>query len=502
MSAYVTIDLPAGISRQGTPYQDKGKWYDGNLIRFFNGAIRAVGGWGKTITTPLNGMARGGVAWRDLAAKRWLALGTNNKLYVTLSGAVADITPSGFVAGRQDSLYGLGFGAGDYGKQAYGTARSSTGLVLEAATWSLDTWGQNLVACCTSDGNLYQWVPSTTVGSAAAATVISGAPTQCRSTFVTEERYQVALGAGGDPRNVSWSTQGDNTVWTPAVTNTAGSLQLSTNGVVQSGRKVRGGNLIWTDVDVHFMQYVSTPYIYGIQRLASGCGALGPRSMVSLDQMAFWMSDKGFWLYDGYVKPLPCPIQDDIFANLNVLQGAKVYCGHNGAFGEVWWFYPSAGSVECDSYASYNYRENHWNWGQLARTTWVDRGPLQYPMAVGADGLIYQHEYGFGNNGVPRNNIFLKTAVVELGSGDHLMQVQKIIGDGGFDHQSFEVFFDVQNTPTGPTTTYGPYVLNNVNGYTDARFTGRQAQMTIQAVEDADWRIGDYRLEVVQGSKR
>ena len=501
MSSYLPIKLPPGISRQGTVYQDKGKWYDGNLIRFFNGAIKPVGGWQRVSSTPINGMARGILAWRDLSEARWAAIGSNTKLYVSSSGSIVDVTPTGFVAGRQDSVYGLGFGAGMYGKQAFGTARSTTGLVNDAATWSFDTWGQNLVGCSTGDGTLWQWIPPASIGSATPATAITNAPTQCRSTFVTEERYQIAIGANGDPRAIWWSTQGDNTVWTPAVSNTAGSLNLQTNGIGYTGKRVRGGNLIWTDVDVHFMNYVGSPYIYGIERIGTGCGLIGPNAAISTDTMAVWMSDRGFWIYDGYVKPLACPLQDDIYSNMNVLQGAKVYAGHNGAFGEVWWFYPSAQSVEIDRYVTWNYRENTWNWGALPRTAWVDKGAWTTPLAVGTDGYLYQHESGFGDNGTPRN-IYLQSAVIELGNGDKLMQAQKLLSDGGFDHQSFEVFFDVTNTPTATPVRFGPYVVNNPNGYTDVRFTGRQAQMLIQAIEDTDWRIGDWRLELVEGSRR
>ena len=243
----VPLDIPAGVYRNGTEYEAKGRWFDTNLVRWREGRLEPVGGWAQfeSEADALTGTARGIHTWRDNSETRNLAIGTETNLYVSQGGSFYDISPNDLAAGRQDTLIGEGYGAGVYGSDNWGDARSSGDLTLNATTWSLDNWGEYLVACSTADGRLFEWTG--TLGSDAA--VITNAPTDCVGLIVSNERHLVALGADGDPRKVAFSDQEDNTTWTPAATNTAGDLLLETAGIIKCARRVGNDILIWTDID-------------------------------------------------------------------------------------------------------------------------------------------------------------------------------------------------------------------------------------------------------------
>ena len=488
------LKIPPGVYRNGTNYQAAGRYWDANLVRWYEGTMRPVGGWVKASGDTFTGSARGMFSWRDNDYDRWLAVGTHSRLYVWNGGNFYNITPSGYITGRSSSFTGYGYGAANYGAASYGTKRS-VGAELDATTWSLDNWGEYLVACANSDGKLYEW--QNNVGSIAA--VITNAPTDNTALIVTPERYLFALGAGGNPRLVQWSDQEDNTVWTPSGTNTAGSLELQTNGRILAAKRVRGQVLILTETDAHVMNYLGPPLVYGQEKVGSFCGLIGPQAVAVIEGGAVWMSDKSFFLFNGQLQPLPCSVGDYVFTDINLDQVAKIYSGHNSAFGEVWWFYPSADSNECDRYIIWNYRENHWAIGALARTCWTDSGVFTNPLAVGTDGYLYEHENGWTDNGTPITSTrYAESGPVELSTGDRFMAVRQILPDEKSQGQ-VKLTFYTKPTPESSSTTYGPYTMQP---YTNARFTGRQVAMRVVGNADADWRVGTIRLDAVPGSGR
>jgi hypothetical protein len=500
--ALLPLKIQPGVFRNGTAYQAKGRWYESNLVRWRNGQLQPIGGWQRVATIDPDGKTRALLPWRDNAQRRWMAVGTNSHLYIYDNDKEYDITPDAFPAGRENSVYGLGFGVGQYGDDAYGTERASSGLVLEAATWSVDLWGENLVACAPHDGKIYEWVIDTDAP-VDPAEVISTAPIDCRGIIVTEERHLVALGADGNPRRIAWSDQEDNTEWTPSATNAAGDLELVTAGLLQCGRRMPGQILIWTDVDLHVMRYVGQPFVYSIERVGDG-GIVGPNAHMAYGNSCVWMGDKGFWVFDGVIRPLDCDVHDYIFNDINLFQAVKITAGHLAELGEIWWFYPSANSVENDRYVIWSYREGWWAYGQLARTAWADAGVLTYPIAAAADEYLYQHEQGWRDNGATRvGQVYAKTAPLEIGDGDRIMEVRQLIPDGCPNVPTCtQVEFEVQQTPMGSPTTKGPYTFNRADGYSDARFSGRQIEMTVEATQDAPFRFGTLRLDAVPGSGR
>lgn len=501
------LNLPPGVFRNGTAYQAKGRWYDANLVRWRNGQLQPVGGWQRIATNPFDGKTRALRSWRDNSQRRWLAAGTNEGLFVYDNDNLSDITPEDsavpFPPGRENSIFGLGWGADKYGEDAYGTERVSSGLILEAATWSLDNWGENLVACAPHDGRIYEWEPPDTGDPIVEAQQIANAPTDCRGIIVTEERHLVAFGADGNPRKVAWSDQEDNAEWTPSATNAAGDLELVSSGLFQAARRMPGQILIWTDADLHVMRYVGQPFVYSIER-AGEAGIAGPNAHMAFGNTCVWMGDRGFWVFNGTIQPLASDVHDYVFNDINMFQSAKITACHLNELGEIWWFYPSRNSVENDRYVIFNYRENHWSIGDLDRTAWVDQGVFTFPIAAGTDGYLYQHENGFTDNGASRvGDVFARSAPVEVGNGDQLLCVVQLIPDGCPNVTTCtRVEFDVQKTPTGPSVVAGPYEFTRPDGYADARFTGRQVRMRVEATQDAPFRFGTLRLEGRLGGRR
>ena len=492
--ALVPIKIPAGVYRNGTEYQSAGRWYDSNLVRWFENTLRPWGGWRKRSTSQMTGVSRGMLTWRTNSDERYIAAGTPTKLYAMSEGGVLkDITPTTFTTGITDATLKTGYGYGTYGSSAYGVARPDLGAIIPATTWSMDSWGEYLVACSSADGQLLEWQLGFTTPTKAVA--ITNAPTSCEAVMTTAERFVFALGASGNPRKVSWCDQENNTVWTPSATNQAGDFELNSVGSLKCGKRVRGINLLFTDVDVHAATYIGLPYVYSFEKAGSGCGVISSQAVAAIDTAAIWMSKSGFWVYDGYVKPLVSDVGDYIFQNINYNQSSKVYAVHNSKYGEIIWFYPSSASNENDSYVVYNYREGHWAIGSLARTAGTDRGVFTNPLMISSDGYIYEHEVGFTYDG---STPYAESGPYEIGNGDNIMSVRRVIPD----EQTLGevvVSFKTRMYPMATETTYGPYSAAQP---TDVRFAARQVKVRYTGNVLDDWRVGVNRFDVVAMGKR
>lgn len=489
--------LPPGLYKNGTAYQSQGRYYDADLWRWFEGTQRPVGGWRKKSSSAVSGRARCILTWVDNSNSTWASVASNEGLYVyTRSGQLYDITPVGFIPGRADASSGGGYGQGLYGAGFYGTPREDNTNQIPAMVWTLDTWGEIEIAC---DGTtIYEWELDT----AQPATVLTaGAPPDeaappAAAIFVTEEGAIVALGAAGDPRKVEWSDPENKDIWKPAGTNLAGGFRIQSSGSLQTGKRIRGGAILHTDVDCHLMTYsAGSPDVYDIQRLASGCGIISRQGAAVVDSRDYWMGANRFWVFNGTVDPLECDVGDDVFSNINRGQTSKVSAVHNSQFGEIWWFYPSAASVEIDSYVVYNYRENHWNQGKLDRLCGTDKGVMPYPLLVDSDGFLYEHEVGQFRDG---RSPFAMSGPVQLGSGDTTLSVYSIIPDEN-SLGSVDVSFTTRDWTMSPDYVEGPFDLT---AKTDVRFNARQVAIKTVAEPDQDFRVGIFRFDAKQSSRR
>lgn len=499
---YLPLDLPPGVYANGTEYEAKGRWRIANLIRWYNGRMRPIGGWQRFTQNPIAAPARAVLTWRDNLGIPRAAFGSASNLYYTDGTLITDITPTGLAPGYVDATEGDGYGSGPYSNEAYGTPRGGgSGVPFDATTWHLDNFGQVLLAMSTEDGRLFYWDAG---NQTAQAQLVANAPTQCKGMFVTDERMVVVLGAGGNPREIMWSNQNDFTNWTIDETTTAGDLQLHSNGVVKSGCRMPGLSLIFTDTDVHALNYVGYPYIYGVQRVGTACGIIAPKAFAATQNFCVWMGNLNFFIYNGVVSPLPCDVAEAVFDNLNRAQQSKVIGGVNSQFNEIWFFFPSTNSVENDSYVFWNFKENYWGLGigALGRTAWCDREVWANPIGASGDGNLYEHESGWTAAGLTRVGMLnAESGPLDLGSGEQVLCVRQVLTDTNNGDGAVNLSFKTKQTPNGVETLNGPYLMRP-DGYTDARFTGRQAKVRLDLAADGLFQFGTIRLDAVPGGAR
>jgi len=457
--------------------------------------MQPVGGWRSRATTgtavDIAGTPRTMLDWVDNSGNRWVAFGCHDKLFVMDDeDNVFDITPVGFTAGTVSSDANFGWGAGGWGTLWWGEERADTGIISPATVWHLDTWGEYLVGGTTEDGKLYEWQLDTATPAAA----LSGAPTGCRGLVVTENRFLMALGADGNPRKVAWCDREDNTTWTAAPENEAGDQVLQTSGTIRRGLRVRGGTLILTDKDAH-LATENAAFVLGLERVGTACGIIGRGAGITMKQGALWMGERGFYGYfGGAVEEIPCEVSDYVFTDINRGQVSKISAIPNREFGEIWWFYPSAGSTENDRYVSYDMQEQTWGTGTIERTAGVDAGTFLTPLYADAAGAVYEHEVGHRyDDATP----FAETGPISMQSGDQIIQARLLYPDEKT-QGDVTATFKTRFFPNGEERSYGPYAMSEPTG---VRFAGRQVRMRVEG-SGADWRVGTMRIDVVSGGGR
>jgi hypothetical protein len=318
---------------------------------------------------------------------------------------------------------------------------------------------------------------------------------------------------------VAWSTQEDYAEWTPTITNSAGDLRLQSQGLAVCGTKFKGEILIFTGVDVHRMSYLGPPYFYGITRLADNAGIVSANAYCVTNRFVFWVARDSFMIYDGTVKELASEVSEWFRNRVNPQHIGKIIVGHNPRFNEVWVHLPGRDADENSEYIIWNYEENTWAIGDMSRTAWDEAPIFNYPMACEPVGTLaapqsklYYHERGWTADGESRNSlVFIESSPFQIATGDNLVVCRRLIQDTASDEnpasEALTVTFTHRLAPEAGSRVEGPYPVDpkwrgTYRGYTDVRFTGRQVQIRFDQVEDGNWSIGDYRLEIVAGSGR
>ena len=501
--ALLPVTPPAGIVKNGTDYSNKGRWVDGNLVRFENGFLKPIGGWTKLRNTALDGEPIGMYAYKDNLGESILAVGTRQKVYVLYKNSWTDITPTGFVSDSNNDP--LGYGAYHYNVEDYGDARSQSGLPLAAGHFSFDNWGEDLVFCFSGDGKIYKWQPNSGGTADTIATVVTNAPTGCKAVLVTNERHLVAIGSGGDPRKISWSDREDRNTWTSLATNTAGDVQIPTGGRALLAVKYQNDVIVFSDTGIDRMSYVGSPFVYGITAAGANCKALSRRSVVQTGNFLAWMGENSFFIYDGVVREIKCDVHDYVYDQLNLQGRQSSWGGHNSNFNEIWWGFPvGEEQYTPNKYVIWNYLENTWSIGSLDRGCWIDQGAFDYPIAGDSSGFVYEHESTTLSNSPNLNSDapFCTSGPIELGNGDNYVQCNQIIPDEEANTlPGVTISFKGKFTPLGSETDFGSFTFEN-DGYTDARFTARQVQMTVTGSTNQDFQVGNIRLNVRTRGRR
>lgn len=498
------ITFRPGINKQATPTLNEGGWSDGNLVRFRDGLPQPIGGWVRTLATPFQGVCRMLHAWATLASARLVALGTSAALYVADGDTLNDITPAGLAPGQASNSYGMGWGSGPWGAGTYGTSRSGLVVTGDLRLWSLDHWGEDLVACIRG-GGMYAWAPTGGFGVKAAA--IPGAPAVSGSILVgMPERHLIAFGSSAgaayDPLLVRWSDVEDRTSWIATATNSAGSYRIVGGSEIRAGLASTQEILIWTDTVLYAMRFQGLPYVYGFFLIATGCGVIAPGAAVVMGGVAYWMGMQGFYRYAGQVQPIPCTVWDTVFRDLTPRQQAKIVAGANSGFNEVWWFFPSADAVENDSYVVLNVVTGEWTSGKLSRTAWIDAVRFGFPLACGPDGQLYTHEFGTDADGAGLP-AFVESGYVDLAAGQEFMILDQLIPDFRDHAGPVWITLKAQAEPNGPVKAKGPFAVTPTTRLRSPRLRGRQMAVRIESnTPGAFWRLGALRLRIAPDGRK
>tara|TARA_R100001369_G_scaffold1667_1_gene5620 strand:+ start:536 stop:2443 length:1908 start_codon:yes stop_codon:yes gene_type:complete len=426
--------------------------------------------------------------------------------------------------GQQSADPALGWGTGAWNVSTWGTARStdSSDVKLSNSQWSLNLWGEDLVATVRG-GKLFYWDTSGGEGTRAvlvsSLTGATGVPVTVTLTTISfPDRHLLALGADPasssgniDPMLVRWSNQEDFTVWTPTVTNTAGDQRLEVGTKIVATTTSKDETIISTDEALYGVTFVGLPFVFSFRLLATNCGAGGKNVMMTVDSTVFWMGRSNFFVYDGIVKELPCSVQYFVFDRLQNDYIDKTVVGHNKKFNEVTWFYVSTSNSagtsnpEPDSYVTFNYLDNAWSIGTLDRTVWSDAfGVRNVPFAFDSDGILYNHETGTSDNGSAMTS-FIETSSLELeANGNSLFLMDKIVPDVTLTSDT-NIFLTVKTRkyPNDTDTTKGPFTVTSTTKKVSTRAKGRQMAMEIKSTGTQDeWLLGDFRINTIQDGLR
>ena len=412
-----------------------------------------------------------------------------------------------------------GYGVGGYGVGGYGSGivpTSGTGTPITTTDWTLDNWGETLLACPLG-GPIYEWSPT---ANNPVATIIPTAPLVNQGMFVAmPQRQAIAWGSTfngiEDPLLIRWSDVDDYTTWAGQITNQAGSYRIPKGSrVIQCIQSAQQG-LIWTDLGVWAMQYVGQPYVYQFNELGTGCGLIGRKAAASMGGVVYWMGQSQFYMLSGSgVEPVMCPVWDVIFQDLDTDNLDKIRIAPNSRFNEISWFYPTSGNGgEINAYVKYNIGLKQWDYGTLSRTAWINESVLGPPIGAGilpggTGNFIVQHEtspdaVNASNETSPILASF-QTGYFALTEADVKMFIDQVWPDmkwgyyNGAKNAAVGITFHVADYPDGQASSYGPYTLTEATTYITPRFRGRLVSIEISSNDlDTFWRLGGirYRLQ-------
>ena len=438
----------------------------------------------------------------------------------------------------------------------WGLQSNAASTTLAPGSWSLHNFGQILVATI-KNGKTFTWNPSTVSALTTRATVVANAPTASVMTIVSDrDRHLFAMGtettignpSTQDPMFIRFSNQEDINTWNPTVTNTAGTFRLDTGNEIRGAIQGKDYIFVLTDQAAYVIQFVGPPFTFSVRQVGTNCGCIGQHAMAFAQGAVFWMgASGGFFVYDGTVKQLPSLVEDFVFTDIgtdnlgiNYNGGETVYAFTNSLYNEVGWFYTKAGQTQIDRNVVYNYLENTWVTGSLARTTYQDSDTFDLPYATQyiANGTptfptingvtnsfgstkYWEQENGFNEVDSAGNKT---TIAAFIRSGDYDISEQGLGGDGQLimrvkrfipDFKNLEgnaivtLFFrdypaDSDSTPsTTPPSITGPFTITSATDKVDTRVRGRQVSLKIaNDAIDSNWRYGTLRLDIEAGGRR
>ena len=433
-------------------------------------------------------------------------------------------------------------------------------VTLEPGLWSLDNFGQVLIATI-ANGKTFTW----NAGAASPLTVraststsgfsTSANPTASRLTLVSPTtRHLCHLGTEttiGDTTTqddmfIRFSNQEDINDYTATAINSAGDFRLQDGTKIVGAIKAKETILVFTDNALYTMKFIGAPFTFGFEQVGTNCGLIGKNAVVEIDGAAFWLSPNGFFMFDGTVKSLPCSVEDFVFDNFDTTKGQQVAAGINNLFTEVVWYYPSQGSSFNDKYVVFNYGEpmkgGVWYTGTEARTSWIDAivYPKPYgtkydstangtfPIVVGQSGLgqtkFFEHEVGTDqvneDGSTTTVSSFVKSYDIDLEqrqrnaqgkasgpkvAGEVFLAMRRFVPDFKTLVGNAKVSLGIKSYPqeSDSTTALSPFTINSTTIKKDTRARGRFINVKIENDDSGEsWRFGTLRLDVQPDGRR
>jgi hypothetical protein len=428
--------------------------------------------------------------------------------------------------GADTSQFGIGWGAASWGFSTWGTARPTGVITQRPRIWVLDNWGEDLIATIYGGKTYYLQTSVFVISRNTRATLLANAPTQSNYMIVSSrDRHLIFLGTQTtpgstttyDPMSVLFGSQESITDFVPTSTNTAGFQRLSSGNRLVTAVRTRGDLILLTNLSAHSMQFVGPPYTFSFKQVGTNCGAISPHSAVEAENVVYWMSNGGFFLFDGVVKQIPCTVQDYVYSDIDDEEQFTTFAGVNLQFAEVSWFYASQNSNYINRVVTYNYREQVWTIGTLARTVWAPRDIFAYPLAADYDvnstaisqptviGLtpgratLFNQEYGNQADGVYLP-AYIQTAEFGLGDSNDSMFIKRYIPDFKNQVGGVQMEFLVRQYPGSTVQVASSTVVYSTTTKVDMRARGRQVAIKMTTVDTGTsaattFRFGTLRID-------
>ena len=443
---------------------------------------------------------------------------------------------------------GYGWGTSSWGAETWGTERSTSTVTLDAGNWSLDNFGQVLVATI-FNGKTFTWNAGASGARGIRASINTSGflttnnPTASRFTLVSDrDRHLFHFGTEttiGDPTTqdpmfVRFSNQENLNSYTPTAINTAGTFRLDTGNQIRAVLQGKDYVFVLTDLAAYVIQFVGPPFTFSVRQVGTNCGCIGQHAASYVNGAVYWMSNEGgFFVYDGTVKALPCLVEDFVFTTqngnlgLNFNSSDVIYSAPNSLYTEVNWFYPKSGSEQIDRCVTYNYQENVWTTSSLDRTTYQDQGVFNNPYATDYEStttpvfpnilgitnlygasIYYAHEIGtdqVNSSGRTSIDAFIRSGDFDIDDGELFMSMRRFMPDYKFLVGNSKVTLFISDYPsdTQEGSPLGPFTITTTTDKVDTRARGRLLSLKIENDAAGEtWRYGSFRLDAQPDGRR
>ncbi len=443
---------------------------------------------------------------------------------------------------------GYGWGTYLWGDSTWGTERTVSNVILDAGNWSLDNFGEVLVATI-FNGKTFTWNAGagTPRGNRASQSTsnfnTTNNPTATRISIVSDrDRHLFHMGTETtvgdtttqDPMFVRFSNQEDLNTYAPTATNTAGTFRLDTGNEIRAAIQGKDYIFVATDLAAYVIQFVGPPFTFSVRQVGTNCGCIGQHAMSYANGAVWWMSaEGGFFVYDGTVKSLPSLVEDFVFSTdgdnlgINLNSRDAIYSSPNSLYTEINWFYPKDGSDQIDRCVTYNYQENVWTTSSLDRTTYADQGVFVKPYATDYEtittpvfpdilgitnlygaSIYYVHETGndqVNSSGRTSINAFIRSGDFDIDDGELFMSMRRFMPDYKFLVGNSKVTLFISDYPSDVQSgsPLGPFTITTTTDKVDTRARGRLLSLKIENDAAGEtWRYGSFRMDAQPDGRR